>query len=252
MNSKLKEYLFAPRAVCVCCLSLFGTDEGFICSSCREKLGPLYLPGKSETEICLECGEVVDADACPGCGRRSPPTLRAFSAYEYEGIIRKLVHRFKFGGVYALSEWMAGEMLQALAETGKDRFTRIVPVPMYPLRKLIRGYNQAEKLAGELSKRLDIPKSDLLRRVRNTKSQVTLATAERRKNLKNAFRAVSRADGERILLVDDVRTTGSTVSECARTLLAAGCESVTVLTFANAKVKEKAPFSEQSDAGNRT
>ncbi|MBR6008015.1 MAG: hypothetical protein IK056_02885, partial [Clostridia bacterium] len=67
-----------------------------------------------------------------------------------------------------------------------------------------------------------------------------------------AFRATAQATGERILLVDDVRTTGSTVSECARTLLAAGCENVTVLTFANAKIKEKAPFNEQSDAGNRT
>lgn len=234
------------------CLSLFGTEEGFICSSCLEKLKPLYETRKAQVSICRECGEVVRQGVCRGCGLKSPVVLTAVSAYEYDSIIRELVHRLKFDGVFALSKWMAGEMLSALNTVEGSDFTLIVPVPMYPLRQLTRGYNQSKKLGVELSRRLGIRLSDALKCARNARSQVGLSTSERRKNLKDAFRVVSVVKGERILLVDDVRTTGSTASECARMLLAAGCECVTVLTFASATEKEKAPFSEQSDAGNRT
>ncbi len=252
MNKKLTEYAFSPRSVCMGCLSLFGTKEGFICSSCLAKLKPLYESGKARVSICRECGEVIKQGVCQGCGLKSPSALTALSAYEYDGIIRELVHRFKFNGVFALSEWMAGEMLSALDTLEDKQFTLIVPVPMHPLRQLARGYNQSEKLSRALSRRLGVRSYEALKCARNVKSQVGLSTLERRKNLRGAFSAVSSVKGERILLVDDVRTTGSTVSECARTLLAAGCEFVTVLTFASATEKEKAPFSEQSDAGNRT
>ncbi len=234
------------------CLSLFGAEEGFICSSCLEKLKPLYETGKSHKSICHECGEVIRHGVCRGCGLKSPASLTAVSAYEYTGVIRELVHRLKFDGVFALSKWMAGEMLFALDTVEDFDFTLIVPVPMHPLRQLARGYNQSKKLAAELSRRLGIPLSDALKCGRNARSQVGLSPAERRTNLRDAFRAASAVKEERILLVDDVRTTGSTASECARALLTAGCESVTVLTFASATEKEKAPFSEQSDAGNRT
>lgn len=234
------------------CLSLMGTEEGFICSACRDKLKPLRLSGNARVYICRECGEVLSGNVCQGCGKKAPPSLCAYSAFEYGGVIRELVHRFKFDGTYALSKWMAEEMLCALGPGSESRYTLIVPVPMHPFRRMLRGYNQAEKLGKSLSRRLGLPLSKALKRVRLTRSQVSLSTHERRQNLKNAFRVAGQVKGENILLVDDVRTTGSTVSECARTLLASGCESVTVLTFASAVMKENAPFTEQGNAGNRT
>ena len=234
------------------CLSLFGNEAGLVCSSCRSKLKSLYLSGKAQALICRDCGEVVRNGVCQGCGMRSPDTLTALSAYEYDGVIRELIHRFKYDGVFALSRWMAEEMRSALNVTDKRSFSMIVPVPMHPLRLLTRGYNQSAKLAKALSRLLGVRSSGALKRIKNTRSQVGLATQERRRNLKNAFRVVRPVSGEKILLLDDVRTTGSTAAECARSLLAAGCASVTVLTFASAAAKEKAPFSEQSDAGNRT
>ena len=95
------------------CLSLFGNEAGLVCSSCRSKLKSLYLSGKAQALICRDCGEVVRNGVCQGCGMRSPDTLTALSAYEYDGVIRELIHRFKYDGVFALSRWMAEEMRSA-------------------------------------------------------------------------------------------------------------------------------------------
>jgi ComF family protein len=116
------------------------------------------------------------------------------------------------------------------------RFDIIVPVPLHPTRERERGFNQASLLAESLSAQISTPSKPLLERIRYTTTQTALDRAERMENLHNAFRLRKNADvrGLRVLLIDDVLTTGSTLSECARVLKRAGATSVHAATAARA------------------
>ena len=116
------------------------------------------------------------------------------------------------------------------------RFDVIVPVPLHPTRQRERGFNQASLLAELLSPEISVPSKPLLERIRHTTTQTALDRAERMKNLHNAFRLRKRVNVRdlRVLLVDDVLTTGSTLSECARVLKRAGAISVHAVTAARA------------------
>ena len=230
--SLLSEYLFAPRAICQGCGSVLGSDQGLLCSSCYSKLQPLYLENRSETSICQNCGGIKISSRCPSCHMRLTGTLRAFASYEYVEPIRHMIHALKFMGTWRVSEWMAGEMLKTLKSVPQYTATAIVPVPLHPLRKLQRGYNQSEKIAFELSKLIDVPVKPLLKRTKYTHQQAKLDANSRRKALKGAFKADSQLSGERILLLDDVRTTGTTLIRCAEALFQAGAEEVAVITLA--------------------
>ena len=118
---------------------------------------------------------------------------------------------------------MAGGALDDVRLRGR-RFDRLVPVPLHPARQRERGFNQADLLAELLSRKTSIPLQRVLQRIRYTKTQTAFDRAERMENLRNAFRLRKNADvrGFRVLLIDDVLTTGSTLSECARVLKAAG------------------------------
>ena len=236
MLEKLKEFLLAPRANCMGCGSLKGAEEDWLCLKCAAALAPLVLRSAEEQQICSACGEVYTGGICRGCGKRSVTTLTAVAAYEYEDPVRGMVHAFKFRGVWRMGRLMAEKMNEAL---GERDFTRIVPVPLHFTRRFERGYNQSEVLAKELSRLTGKPWENTLKRVRRTRQQAKLKEEARRKNLDGAFKAVNRPEGEKILLIDDIRTTGSTVSRCAQELLRAGAESVTVLTFARAILQTK-------------
>jgi ComF family protein len=116
------------------------------------------------------------------------------------------------------------------------QFDVLVPVPLHPTRQRERGFNQASLLAELLSARISIPCKPVLKRIRYTTTQTALDRAERMENLHNAFRLRKNADvrGLRVLLIDDVLTTGSTLSECARVLKRAGAMSVHAATAARA------------------
>jgi len=118
----------------------------------------------------------------------------------------------------------------------REDFDGIAPVPLHLFRRRERGYNQAELLARGLAQRVAVPKVDVLRRVTATLPQVGLSDAQRRENVRNAFRCARPEEvaGKRLLLVDDVMTTGATVAGAARALLDAGAERVSVLTLARA------------------
>ena len=195
--------------------------------------------------MCRTCGDplaswrvISDALAqCARCRRRPPALTLARAAGEYEGSLRDVIHAFKYEGRRGL----AAPLGRLAATEGADVLRGahcVVPVPLHPVRRLQRGFNQAEDLARELG----LPVAHILWRPRLTAAQTGLSAWARRRNVRGAF-AVSpiwrwrrQADlaGRVIVLVDDVRTTGATLNACAEVLLDAGVGEVRALTVARA------------------
>jgi ComF family protein len=162
--------------------------------------------------------------------------LRGFDAVysygSYEGTLRQLIHVFKYEGVRPLAKNFGRYMAQALPrEAG---FDMIVPMPLHWFKQWQRGFNQAELLAAEIGRTWNVPVRKAVRRRRVTAPQAGLTNAKRRVNVQGAFRMArgGRLDGLRVLLVDDVVTTGATASACARVLKRAGAAHVSLLALA--------------------
>jgi len=203
-----------------------------VCAACesgiRQNTGP----------SCPKCGRALSAGApyCAECKNTDFVFSVARSACLYDGVLKGLVHLFKYKGKIALSRLFAGKMLGFLSENGyvADGVDLVTFVPMHPSRRRGRDYNQSEVLAGIVAKALRLPPIAALDKVRPTKRQNELSRAERLANLAGAFRSRRglALDGARILLIDDVMTTGATLNECARALKAAGAAEVRCLTLA--------------------
>ena len=184
-----------------------------------------------------------DAGSCPFCKRECTggvcdacmQELKALelcgeAAYRYEGIVKSTVQRYKFGGKKYLYKDIARLTLRILPED----YDVITNVPIHKKRRAKRGYDQAELLARELSRLSGIPYEPLLVKVRHTQAQSTLDAHDRAQNIKGAFSAKESAKGRRILLVDDVITTGATMSECEAELLGQGAAVVKRIAFSKA------------------
>ncbi|MFN7996733.1 MAG: ComF family protein [Bryobacteraceae bacterium] len=169
----------------------------------------------------------------------------AFCYGAYEGTLRKLIHLYKYSGIRRLADPMGRLIVSALP---LDRqFDAVVPVPLHWRRRWQRGFNQSELLARAIARRRGIPMLGVLRRGSATRAQAGLSNAQRRENVAGAFRARRRVPGMRILLVDDVMTTGATSGACARVLKRAGAKSVSVVSLARVDRR----FTDQSDIGKR-
>jgi ComF family protein len=158
----------------------------------------------------------------------------AYSFGAYEDTLRKLIHLFKYEGVQPLARPF-GEFLARVLPR-EQRFDLVAPVPLHWRRQWQRGFNQAGLLAREIARRWSVPVRNVARRTRATSPQAGLTNAKRRANVRGAFsvkRGV-RLDGKRVLLVDDVLTTGASASACARALKRAGARQVTLLVLARA------------------
>jgi ComF family protein len=155
-----------------------------------------------------------------------------FSWGSYEGPLRELVHLYKYQRMQPLARQFAAWMAMALPR--ESRFDAVVPMPLHWIKRLQRGFNQSELLAREIAKKWNVPLRKALRRKRATVAQAGLTNAKRRANVQGAFAASRgvRLDGMRILLVDDVITTGATASAAARALKRAGAGHVAVLALA--------------------
>lgn len=163
----------------------------------------------------------------------------------YDGTLRKLIHLFKYNGMRRLTRPLGALLSDALP---RDRqFDLVTAVPLHWRRRWQRGYNQAELLGKAIARARGIRVANLLRRGSATRAQAGLSNAQRRENVAGAFRARRRVAGLRILLVDDVMTTGATAGACARALKRAGAKSVSLLTLARVDRR----FTEQTDLGKR-
>ncbi len=228
--------VFAAR--CRLCDELLTTLSAVpVCPGCLGRVRPLELPVS-----CHRCQRPLSLasqspDSLPLCGPcRQEETdfdrLRTFGAYD--GELRQLIVLLKYGRVRSLAKPLAGWLaLVVQRNPGLADVDALVPVPLHSRRQRARGYNQAELLARELSGELRRPvRTDWLARVKDTPSQTGLTVAQRVENVQGAFATYSKLDGERILLVDDVCTTGATLNAGARTLKRAGARAVQAVTVA--------------------
>jgi ComF family protein len=184
-------------------------------------------------DACLKCGRPSAAfvPRCPDCRGRDLAFDRARAAASYEGPAREALKSFKLRGERRTARELARWMVPAALSLGRAEL--ITWVPATPRSETARGFNPAEELSRRLARALSVPARLLLRKTRETRDQAELSRAERRANLHGAFEA-SRRVSARVLLVDDVMTTGATADECAAALKSAGATRVTVVTFARA------------------
>jgi ComF family protein len=166
---------------------------------------------------------------CEACKNVDFGFESARAPLRYAGVGKEIVHTLKYRGYRKVVARLATPlMLQAL---GDGRFDAVVPVPLHRSRLRKRGFNQAGLLARGVAAEINAPVSDTLKVVRSTRDQVELSAAQRRANVAGAYRASGPILGK-VLLIDDVFTTGATASECARVLRAAGARQIGVLTVA--------------------
>jgi ComF family protein len=175
----------------------------------------------------------VHADRCRNCLETPPAFSRASSFGIYDATLASAIHHYKFFGIRRLSGPLA-DLLLFYDTTGIDA---VIPVPLYPGVLKNRGFNQSLLIAYALSKKKRLTLNiDALRKVADTRPQVGLSARERAVNVKKAFSCTRKLTGMKILLIDDVMTTGATVNACSRQLLRSGACSVSVLTLARAGV----------------
>ncbi|HET7479359.1 MAG TPA: ComF family protein [Rubrobacteraceae bacterium] len=213
--------LFYPQR-CVGCES---RASDVLCRACYEALPVIEPP------VCRRCGmpTAFETFVCDECKNADYGFESARAPLRYEGVGKEIVHALKYRGYTRVVErLMAPLMLGALeAHSG---FDAVVPVPLHRSRLRRRGFNQAGLIARAIAAELEATLSDTLEVVRRTRDQVELSGAGRRANVAGAFRARGRVSG-RILLIDDVFTTGATMSECAGVLVKAGAEEVRALSL---------------------
>src|SRR5438067_1786105 len=226
--------LYPP--VCTLCGGKTRAGE-YLCPRCEARAMRIVAP------FCKQCSEPFEGAistvfTCANCAHRTIYFDAAVAAYRGRGIVRQIIHDFKYGRQIHLRHLVARWLYGAFDnERLRGRtFDMIVPVPLHPTRQRERGFNQASLLAELLTAQISIPCKPVLKRVRYTTTQTALDRAERMENLHNAFRLRRNANvrGLRVLLIDDVLTTGSTLSECARTLKRSGAISVYAATAARA------------------
>ncbi|GAM09219.1 competence protein F [Geobacter sp. OR-1] len=222
-----------------------------LCHNCRQ-----FIPDAGRIHVCPECiasSKPLQSPICPCCGipfatdegidhlcgsciEKHPPFDAARGAFVYEGAVRDLIHRLKYDRKIQCRRPLALLLLELLSGAVEEFSPEmLVPVPLHKRRLRERGFNQAILIAELLAREWKIPlERRLLQRVRWTEPQINLAAGERAANVKGAF-ALSDpkiASGRRIVLIDDVLTTGSTVAECSRVLKKAGAAAVLVVTVA--------------------
>lgn len=226
----LLDLLLPPR--CLKCGAEIGGD-GALCATCWHDITFLQPP------CCARCGLPFEIDLganaiCGVCARDAPLYERARAAVRYDDASRTLVLAFKHGDKLQLAPALGRFMRRAGGEL-LSSCDVIAPVPLHWTRLFARRYNQAAVLAHALAAGGGPPvEADLLHRRRATPSQGRSGRAERRRNVRGAFalKVGRNVAGRRVLLVDDVLTTGATVTECARVLLDSGAKAVDVLTLA--------------------
>lgn len=204
-----------------------------LCSECIANLP--YAKG----HICLNCGMPLDdeSDYCNRCQNQKSSFVKNRSPLVYDGEVKRMIHKLKFGKKKYIAQTLGALMADKYLESGMDSEI-IVFVPMTESELKKRGFNQAELLAMEVGRRLDIPVLPALVKIKDTSQQKELKGKDRASNLEGAFACLfEQVKGRKILLVDDVFTTGATANECANTLLKAKAREVCVLTAAVTKLK---------------
>ncbi len=232
--------LFYPRYCLHCNCSLGNSHECYICEDCKKEISHV-----SDTR-CIRCGisigPYISSDAKEGCivCKGKPLYFDTVTPIvRYGSVIKTLVHKFKYAKQRFLARILNDIIIEhkRIKESISD-IDIIVPVPLHWIKRLHRGFNQSELLSLGIQRHFLKPiVRNNLYRIRNTEAQTLLSKTQRQINIRNAF-SVRRPEifrGKRILLVDDVLTTGATASECSKKLKESGAESVHIVVLATAE-----------------
>ena len=240
--------LIFPESCQICREERARAADGYVGVNCGKAVQPLEAP------FCQRCGlpfsgAITDAFDCANCSDRDLAFESARAAVIARGPVLEAVHRFKYSDARWFEPFLSRLLLDAavphLAGVG---WTLVVPVPLHPVKQRERGFNQAELLARPLARALGIPmRTDLVRRMEPTRTQTALSRDARAENVRRAFTtaptrrfpffkpvAPVRLDGERVIVVDDVLTTGATANGVALQLRRLGAESICVWSVARA------------------
>ena len=236
----LLDILFPP--VCILCGKYKLLDREPVCPECWEKATPIKDP------VCKKCGLPIGSMEqsgpeglylCSICRQREWAFDMARSGFVFDGPVRDACHNLKYQGHFGIGAWLGKKMGETLRSDFNQKDSRkeviIVPVPLSPDRLKDREFNHSLSLAGSISREFGFPvNTSILRRKNGSGPQVGLTPKERWSNVRGTFyiRGPEPVKGKRIVLVDDVLTTGATSNECARMLKKAGAARVEVLTLA--------------------
>lgn len=229
--------LLYPRNCPLCRAALDEADRGVVCPACLAAAKLITPP------FCLRCalpfaaGEITAPFTCGYCQHLHFWFERAVAACRADGVVRDCIHRLKYQGeLYFISHLAAWLIDAARRELDWSAVDFIIPVPLHPRKRRERQFNQAELLARRLSRAMRKPVlGSALRRVKDTDTQTALTAEQRAVNVRGAFAAgrIAGLAGQRVVLVDDVFTTGATLNNCAKVLVQeAGVRSVIALTVA--------------------
>jgi ComF family protein len=226
---RFEEYLFP--ALCLLCDSAKETGSNWFCPECIE-----YLTINSTSRLgCIRCGQNLSIRKCSCAITWDYPFEKIYSIFDYDEKIQVLVQHIKYRGKKSLASSLAS--FSPFLPELKNSYDAVIAVPLHWTRYRKRGYNQAEWFAKGIADQAALPLlTKTLLRSRGTGTQTKLDKSERRDNMKNAFRVDLKYQdviiGKRVLLADDVVTTGATTASCAEALLESGCSSVGIVSIA--------------------
>lgn len=228
-------WLFPIR--CPVCRQPVLPKGDLIHANCEARLLPLSEP------ICKRCGRQLKEETqefCAECMVREPAWDMGRSMYSYGGIAGHIIREVKKSGTKEVIRFLGQKMaMQQRSFPGMQKVQCIVPVPLHKRKQNVRGFNQAELLAMALGKEWQLPVRKLLLKTKRTREQKSLSREHRKENVKNAYRINARVLGsdipEAVLLLDDIITTGSTLSACAEVLKEAGVKYVYFLTVCSSE-----------------
>ena len=206
------------------------TAHNGICSKCREKI--IYI-GEPR---CKKCGKPIrseESEYCYDCTGKKHIFEEGRNLWVHKEPVNQAIYAFRYQNLRIYGKTFGAELEEHYGNyLRRKEVDLIVPIPLHRKRRRRRGYNQAQILAKELSVHANIPMdASLMKRIRETRPQKKLDDKESRKNIRGAFAATHPVEGRRIVLVDDIYTTGSTLDEAAKVIYRAGAEKVYFLTI---------------------
>ena len=224
-----------PPVCAVCTTKRASAREGYVCRDCWSDLRFVVPPFCERCGLPFE-GEITNSFQCSNCHEMDLHFRFARSAVVANKLILEIIHDYKYRRALWFEPFLTDLLLRVSEPIlRQDKWDLIVPVPLHPLKEREREFNQAERLAVQLSRATKIPvNKNLVRRVEPTRTQTMLTRPQRAANVQRAFtiRPGKKLNGEKIILLDDVLTTGATTSACAKVLRQAGAGDICVWTVA--------------------